>query len=513
MMQKKVLLSSLARGKKISYSALKTEARATDWNTHGRINEQYEQVTEKLKRCMKAATDKEEDQFRSRLSEDTRRKLAVLKSLKATPANAERYRALATELRQQVANDHKVYREDNNGSRKTNRREIEDICRNFYTQLFDSKVNVERNRPETDDEAEPLPPVTWEEVKKAIRSMKLGKAPGPDGITTEHLRAGGQPLWNAPAKLFNTCPRTGRTPEGWKESKTVLLYKKGDPENIANYRPICLLSVVYKVFTKLILTRLTETLDAAQPPEQAGFRSGYCTMDHLQTINQLQGKAPEFGQRLFIVFIDYEKAFDSIEMNAVWNALEEQGVDPRYVSLLEETNTGCTTDITLFRDPIRIPVRRGVRQGDTISPKLFTAALESIFRGMNWDGDKRAGVSIDGRRLNHLRFADDIALVGRSMADLDFDTQQGLKLGEETIVRTWKYIYLGQEVRWDHKLDGEITRRQKAAWNAYNNVKDALKNLTDAKLRANLFNTTVLPALLNGCETWAPTQNQERRIA
>ncbi|KAH7710335.1 endonuclease-reverse transcriptase [Aphelenchoides avenae] len=159
---------------------------------------------------------------------------------------------------------------------------------------------------------------------------------------------------------------------------------------------------------------------------------------------------------------------------------------------------------------------------------------------MKWEGDKRAGVSIDGRRLTHLRFADDIALIGRSMADVQrrlnelderstavglrinrqktewleyFDTQQELKLGDETIIRTWKYVYLGQEIRWDHKLDGEITRRQKAAWNAYNNVKDGLKNLTDVKLRANLFNTTVLPALLYGCETWAPTQNQERRIA
>ncbi|KAH7710334.1 reverse transcriptase [Aphelenchoides avenae] len=370
LMQKKLLLSSLTRAKKTNYSALKAEANATDWKVHGRINEQYEQLTEKLKRCMKAATLKEEEQFRSRLSEDTRKKLALLKTLKATQANAERYRALATEVRRQVMDDHTTYREermtraaeersslkkcsreiaqtrlitaalkDSNGSRKTNRREIEGICRTFYTQLFDSKVHVERNLAETDDNAETLPSVTWEEVKKAVRSMKLGKRPDPM------------------ASPRNTCEQEANRSGAWKESKTVLLYKKGDPENISNYRPICLLSVVYKVFPKLILKRLTDTLDAAQPPEQAGSRSGYCTMDHLQTIIQLQEKAREFGQRLFIVFIDYEKAFDSIEMNAVWNALEEQGVDHRYVGLLEETNTGCTTDITLFQDPIRMSAR------------------------------------------------------------------------------------------------------------------------------------------------------------
>ncbi|KAH7717712.1 endonuclease-reverse transcriptase [Aphelenchoides avenae] len=122
--------------------------------------------------------------------------------------------------------------------------------------------------------------------------------------------------------------------------------------------------------------------------------------------------------------------------------------------------------------------------------------MADVQRRLN-DLDKRStavGLRINRRKTEWLEY---------------FDTQQELKLGSETIERTWKYVYLGQEIRWDHKLDSEITRRQKAAWNAYNNVKDALKNLTDARLRANLFNANVLPALLYGCETWAPTQNQE----
>ncbi|KAH7721656.1 protein F28E10.3 [Aphelenchoides avenae] len=210
--------------------------------------------------------------------------------------------------------------------------------------------------------------------------MRNGKAPGPDGITVETFKSSGPYLWKALAKLFMHCLKTGTVPVRWKDSKTVMFFKKGNPEDIANYRPICLLSAIYKVFTKTILNRLTETLDSAQPPEQAGFRSVYCTLDHLQTMSQLQEKAREFGRHLYIVFVDYEKAFDSVEMNAVWNALDEQGVDARYVRLLEEANDGCTTDNTLFDDPIHVPVRRAVRQGDTISSKLFTAALESIFR-------------------------------------------------------------------------------------------------------------------------------------
>ncbi|KAH7691315.1 hypothetical protein AAVH_40170, partial [Aphelenchoides avenae] len=130
------------------------------------------------------------------------------------------------------------------------------------------------------------------------------------------LKKGGPLLWKRIAKLFTLCLRTRRIPLKWKESRTVLLHKKGDTEDLKNYRPICLLPVIYKLFTKVVLNRITEQLDAAQPPEQAGFRSGFSISDHMQTLNQIQERAREKGMRLYLIFIDYEKAFDSIEINA-----------------------------------------------------------------------------------------------------------------------------------------------------------------------------------------------------
>merc|ERR1711989_16583 len=117
---------------------------------------------------------------------------------------------------------------------------------------------------------------------------------------------------------------------------------------------------------------------------------GYSTIDHLHTINQLIEKTLEYNKPLCLAFVDYEKAFDSIEHNAVFNSMREKG----------------TSIIRLHKDTDEIKIGKGVRQGDTISPKLFTASLESIFRKTDWEGK---GINIDGEYLNHLRFADDIS--------------------------------------------------------------------------------------------------------
>ena len=123
--------------------------------------------------------------------------------------------------------------------------------------------------------------------------------------------------------------------------------------------------------------------------EQAGFRSGYSTMDHLHVVRQLTEKCGEFQIPLCLAFVDYKKAFDSVEANAVFNALNRFGINVNYVDLLEELNDGCSTEIKLFNDPCHIKICKGVRQGDTISPKLFAITLEALFGSLNWRHQNR----------------------------------------------------------------------------------------------------------------------------
>ena len=156
---------------------------------------------------------------------------------------------------------------------------------------------------------------------------------------------------------------------------------------------------------------MLHTLDQHQPREQAGFRSGFSTIDHIQVISQLQEKADEYNIPPFFAFVDYEKAFDSIEFNPLFEALENQGVEAAYITLLRDLYNGATSTLKLHRESDKINLQRGVRQGDNISPKLFrptACLLDAIINKINWEGN---GINIDGEHLSHLIFADDIVLV------------------------------------------------------------------------------------------------------
>ena len=130
----------------------------------------------------------------------------------------------------------------------------------------------------------------------------------------------------------------------------VIIFKKGNQKDIKNYRPICLLSNIYKLFTKILTARLEKILDDNQPREQAGFRGGYSTTYHTHVINQLKEKCREFNIPLCIAFIDYEKAFDSVQTQAILSSLQDQGIEDAYIQLMKDIYTDSSDSTSLQRE-------------------------------------------------------------------------------------------------------------------------------------------------------------------
>ena len=103
--------------------------------------------------------------------------------------------------------------------------------------------------------------------------MKNMTATDNDHKNIETLKAGEDTTSKTLAKLYTKCLSERRIPTAWKNAKMVMIFEKGNKKDIKNYRPICLLSNIYKVLTKVLMKRLEKTLDETQPKEQAGFRS------------------------------------------------------------------------------------------------------------------------------------------------------------------------------------------------------------------------------------------------
>src|SRR5262249_45354186 len=130
-----------------------------------------------------------------------------------------------------------------------------------------------------------------------------------------------------------------------------------------------------------------------------GFRWSFSTMDHIATICHLLEVSQEHQTPLVLTFIDYEKAFDSVEPECVWESLRKQGVEWEYVHSMEACYNGCTTTLIPFQREVSVAVGKGVRQGDPFSPNLFSAVLENMISHCNWEG---RSLCIDGRQLSHL---------------------------------------------------------------------------------------------------------------
>ncbi|KAK6758649.1 hypothetical protein RB195_016088 [Necator americanus] len=212
---------------------------------------------------------------------------------------------------------------------------------------------------------------------------------------------------------------------------------------------------------------------------------------------------------LCLTFIDLKKAFDSVETEAVMEALDNQCVPTQYIE------SSFTTGISPFCKDIIIDVKRGVRQGGSISLKIFTATFENAMGGIGRHSSEGWWSA-----ATPLRFADDIVLITPSISQAErmlteFDETCGciglqlnlqkkmLTLNGTNISECISYVYLGRELNMINHLTPEPNSRRRAAWEGYKSIEDVVKMPQNTRLRAHLFNTTVLSALTYALEIWA----------
>ena len=200
-------------------------------------------------------------------------------------------------------------------------------------------------------------------------------------------------------------------PDELNVSEIVKLFKKGDPLDCKNYRPISLLSDVYKLLMQVVYTRIKKDLIEALSKKQAAYQPGHSTIEQIQTVQKIIEKSIEFQQPRVTCFIDYTKAFHSIDQTKLWEILYNvTSNDPPSINLLAKIYEKAKSNVrTNFGTTNLFWLLKGVRQGHISSVILFCILLLAILIFV-YD-DIEYGFKIAGMILSYIAFADDLALI------------------------------------------------------------------------------------------------------
>ena len=324
------------------------------------------------------------------------------------------------------------------GKLKTDRASITEVFALFYEELYRSRADKPSAAQERENVEMKIPKFDANELTIALKSLKKGKARDSKGFVAEMLKVGGVRLRDILLQLMNAVLDEGApTPTEWHKSVMKILFKGGDATQAKNYRPICVMPLLYKLFAVMLHKRLAPTLESKLSRDQAGFRQGFSTVDHLHMLAQIQEKTSEWQIPVWTCFIDYEKAFDSLEHEAIWAALAKQGITDGYIELLQRLYADQTGQVSVDSMLSRsFVLGRGTKQGDPLSTLLFNAVLEDAFEDVrpSWTRKKFGlDMSIGAKcHLTSVCFADDVVLVANNaiqiqemIADLKKQRQRG----------------------------------------------------------------------------------------
>ena len=189
--------------------------------------------------------------------------------------------------------------------------------------------------------------------------------------------------------------------------------KKGNAKECSNYRKIALISYASKEMLKILQARLQKYVNRELPDVQAGFRKGKGTRDKIANICWIIEKAREFQKNIYFCFIDYAKAFDSVDHNKPCKILKKMGILDHLTWLLRNLYAGQEPTVRTRHGTTWFKIGKGVPQGCILSPCLFNLYTEYIMRNTGLD-EAQVLIKIAGRNINNLRYADDTTLMAES---------------------------------------------------------------------------------------------------
>ena len=307
-----------------------------------------------------------------------------------------------------------------NGTLSSDPKIIMNELEDFYTGLYDSEDNlpdyanlflrhseIPKLSPEKASTCEGK--LTVEECLQSLQSFKENKSPGNDGLTVEFYKTFWGILGELLVESLNCAFDHGELSNSQKQAIITLIEKKGkDRRQISNWRPISLINLDTKIGSKAIARRLQEVIPDIIHYNQNAYVKGKSIFDTVRAIDDiLEFTEREKIQRLMVA-IDFKKAFDSVNRNFMLETLSAFNFGPTFIRWIRTFYQNITSSVMnngFSTGPFNI--RRGVRQGDPLSPYLFIICLETL--AINVRGNKNIqGILVGKEEIKLEMFADDV---------------------------------------------------------------------------------------------------------
>jgi exonuclease III len=329
------------------------------------------------------------------------------------------------------ANSNITALKDPNSSRICqNKEELIDITFHFYKDLYKKQepnyeamnqllaINTNKLSAEAREMCDR--PIIEEEVYQAILQQNLNTAPGIDGIPIEFYHAHARQLTPTLLRAFNNWTKNGELQLSQKTGIIILIYKKGDRNDLQNYRPISLTCCDIKIFTTILTNRLQQCIKEIIQADQTGFIQGRTIHTNIRTVEDLWIYAIKNHISGGLLFLDQFKAFDLTNREFMYACLDHFGAGSNMKNMIKMVYNGLKSQVIIngWLTPA-FDIGRGVRQGDPLSPILFNIGIETLANAFRHSTIYK-GIDLPGKdNIKVLMYADDTLIVFQKQSDVN----------------------------------------------------------------------------------------------
>ncbi|KAK3556316.1 hypothetical protein QTP70_007123 [Hemibagrus guttatus] len=392
---------------------------------------------------------------------------------------------------------------DRDGRVLTSEESVQRRWKEYFEELMNEENEREKRVEGVNSVEQKVDKIRKDEVRKALKRMKSGKAVGPDDIPVEVWKCLGEAAVEFLANLFNRVLESERMPEEWRRSVLVPIFKnKGDVQSCSNYRGIKLMSHTMK-----------------------------STTDAIFALRILMEKYRDGQKELHCVFVDLEKAYDRVPREELWYCMRKSGVAEKYVRVVQDMYERSRTVVRCaVGQTEEFNVEVGLHQGSALSPFLFAIVMDQLSEEVRQESPWT------------MMFADDIVICSESREQVEENLERwrfalerrGMKVSRskteymcvneregsgtvrlqgEEVKKVQEFKYLGSTVQSNGECGKEVKKRVQAGWNGWRKVSGVLcDQKISARIKGKVYRTVVRPAMLYGLETVSLRKRQESEL-